>query len=366
MCKGVGFFKESRLCVCPSTARDAAQRLRFSSMLQNDVAFIQLASGALAIGEGPFACEASPPDDRSAFYLNDFWLSEPHPWQVPTKVTLMDAWPTAASESSPEVAWEQPRFEPFAAAFKAIGKGFSNGMQLEKLVPVVTEHGELESGDLRDLAARLMATPHTHTRAYGWWSGQQGMIGATPEVLMTTQDAVVETMALAGTTAPGRLAAFRSDPKEIREHELVVAGIQEALGDHLQREPREVLELDGLMHFLTRLRLDRQQDSLSINDLVQRLHPTPAVGYLPRSEKAGDLYRHVRQQLQPPPCFAAPFGFWHEGRFEAVVAIRNVIWNGSKVALSAGCGLIRESSLDLEWRELALKRQVVKHVLGLA
>ena len=335
-------------------------------MLPDNIAFLQLASGALAIGEGPFECFATPPADAAAFYHNDFWLSKNKPWRVPAKLSLVDYWPDAAPKALPKVEWEQPRFEAFAAAFQTIGSGFSNGMQLEKLVPVVTEYGRLTSGDLRNLPARLMATPHRHARAYGFWSGSQGMIGATPEVFMTAQGAVVETMALAGTTAPGHAEAFRSDPKEIREHELVVAGIQQALGEHLEREPREILELDGLMHFLTRLRLDRHQDSLPLNDLVQRLHPTPAVGYLPRSVKAGSLYRNVRQQLRPPADFAAPFGFWHKGRFEAVIAIRNIIWDSDNVALAAGCGLIRESSLDLEWRELALKRQVVKHVLGLA
>jgi menaquinone-specific isochorismate synthase len=124
------------------------------------------------------------------------------------------------------------------------------------------------------------------------------------------------------------------------------------------------LELDGLLHFITRLRTELSGPN-DLNRLIRQLHPTPAVGFLPRSDKVGAIHERIRQQLSPPAAFAAPFGWWHEGTFQAVVAIRQLSWTGSDVFLPAGCGLIRESKFDSEWRELALKRSVVKQLLSL-
>jgi menaquinone-specific isochorismate synthase len=43
-----------------------------------------------------------------------------------------------------------------------------------------------------------------------------------------------------------------------------------------------------------------------------------------------------------------------------LVAIRMVAWKGDDFALPSGCGVIQESRLVNEWRELALKRDSVR------
>jgi menaquinone-specific isochorismate synthase len=46
------------------------------------------------------------------------------------------------------------------------------------------------------------------------------------------------------------------------------------------------------------------------------------------------------------------------------VAIRGVWWEGNRLRLPAGCGVIEASRLVNEWRELRLKREAVKRVIG--
>jgi menaquinone-specific isochorismate synthase len=43
-----------------------------------------------------------------------------------------------------------------------------------------------------------------------------------------------------------------------------------------------------------------------------------------------------------------------------------VVWQGGQVLLPSGCGVIDESRLVNEWRELRLKRNSVKQVFGIA
>ena len=52
-----------------------------------------------------------------------------------------------------------------------------------------------------------------------------------------------------------------------------------------------------------------------------------------------------------------------DGEFEALVAIRMIGWKGDEYVLPSGCGVIEESRLVNEWRELALKRSAVRDLL---
>ena len=49
-----------------------------------------------------------------------------------------------------------------------------------------------------------------------------------------------------------------------------------------------------------------------------------------------------------------------------MVAIRMVVWQGDNVYLPSGCGVIDESRLVNEWRELRLKRDSVKELFQIS
>jgi len=101
-----------------------------------------------------------------------------------------------------------------------------------------------------------------------------------------------------------------------------------------------------------------------LDALIRLMHPTPALGAYPRGEGALRMLFEFRDRLKAPPHFGSPFGGLWKGEFRSVVAIRNVSWSGSDMFLPSGCGIIRESRFDREWRELALKRNSVKALLG--
>jgi menaquinone-specific isochorismate synthase len=172
-------------------------------------------------------------------------------------------------------------------------------------------------------------------------------------------------MALAGTARSEDRDVFAVDEKEIREHEYVAQSLVAKLVDlgHLERQPREILDLGSIVHFLTLIQVDLHTP-MTTGELLRRLHPTPALGPLPRTDATMDRLLEWRNRLGCPPEFGAPFGLWDCGRFDAVVAIRGVWWRDKHLSIPAGCGIIEASRLVNEWRELRLKREAVKRFLG--
>ncbi len=335
----------------------------------DDFAFIKLAPGRYLCGIGPFeACTAPPPDGGTAFYRNRFDLSDSRPWQVPTRVFETDDLRVLLAENGatplPEIAWSGLGDGGVREIFDEI-LGLIREGRLKKSVPVLTERGILHRGEPAALVKAVNAAPES-LWGYGFLEGGAGLVGATPEQLFTVRDGVLETMALAGTSPRHELVDFPDDPKEIREHELVADYLEELLAPfgRVEREPRTLLDLGSMIHFLTRLRVRLAEPSPDLDALVRVLHPTPALGACPRGEGALRRLFEYRRRLGVPEHFGAPFGAYHEGFFQVLVAIRNLSWDGRDVFLPSGVGLVEGSRFDREWRELALKRNSVKSLLG--
>jgi menaquinone-specific isochorismate synthase len=329
-----------------------------------DCAFFRLPDGKAWLGWGPFAETAEPPE-APCFYVNDFTLSDEKPWKAPARLervaTVADL--QLDGGGPPRIAWDRPQAEWFKMAFRRIRRDVL-GERLRKMVPILTERGTLQGGQLSTLLARVMQAPDG-LWSYAFMRDGDGFLGATPELLLDVEGRALRTMALAGTAKPNGEESFVTDAKEIQEHELVAAFLAEAFGElgRVTRGPREVSAAAGLTHFRTQLSvtLDKAPD---LNRLVHRLHPTPAVGVLPRDEASLARLMEYRRQLGAPAFFGAPFGFKVGDAFHCVVAIRGIGWRGSEVLLPSGCGIVGGSAFDHEWRELRLKREAVAALLG--
>lgn len=314
-------------------------------------------AGEVIVGHGPFTRAAEPPFSGAAFYRNDFKLSEGKPWWIPDRLESLEAGGEGELDA---VRWEEPTPEAFAEVFNEVSEAIGKGV-IEKSVPVVTERGRGRV-DAEALLSKLSGLPSA-LRPYGWIGETGGFLGASPEVLFRLFDGRIDTMALAGTARKDESSLFAIDEKEIREHEFVAQTLESKLSDlgMVRRKEREILDLGRLIHFQTRIHVELYRHE-EIDSLIRRLHPTPALGPLPRTEESMELLGGWRDRLGCPGYFGAPFGFWQDGDFEALVAIRMLGWEGEEVFLPSGCGVIEQSRLVNEWRELALKRSSVKRL----
>lgn len=331
-----------------------------------DLAFFRLPDGRAWMGEGPFT-GSSVPADEAAFYINDFELSDTEPWKVPARLheikTAADLSRFISTSPPLRIAWRKPGTEWFKMVFRRIRRDVL-AHRLRKMVPALAEKGTVMEGELSSLLYRVFNAPE------GFWSyarieGVHGLLGATPEMLLTRTSTELQTMALAGTARPAGGDDFENDRKEIEEHELVADFLEEALRPvgKVIRGPREVSAAAGLTHFCTHFSAALRGESDDAA-LVRMLHPTPAVGCLPRDETGLQKLMEYRRQLGTGPCFGAPFGISKDGTFHCAVAIRGISWSGSEVSLPSGCGIVAGSAFDHEWRELRQKREAVAKLLG--
>ncbi|MGA0845043.1 MAG: chorismate-binding protein [Luteolibacter sp.] len=330
---------------------------------QAAMAWLARRDGSLLLGHGPFQQVADPPAGELAFYVSDFALTEPRPWRIPARWEQLEAAELAQRlprDGSGKCQFQQPDATPFSAVFQEVMASIQAG-QFEKTVPVVTEEGEASTPPAR-WVAHAMARCRLPLMSYAWLGEGQGFAGATPELLFTLDAGRLETMALAGTARSEDEDVFAVDEKEIREHEYVAQSLMAKLVDlgTPERSPRNILNLGSIVHFHTELQLHLNQ-VVEPAAWIRRLHPTPALGPLPRNEATMRQLMEWRHRLGCPAEFGAPFGvIAPDGRFDAVVAIRGIWWKRNTIRIPSGCGIIEASRLVNEWRELRLKREAVK------
>ncbi len=187
--------------------------------------------------------------------------------------------------------------------------------------------------------------------------------GATPERLIRLRGETVDTEALAGSIGRGETKQeddwleqeLRTSEKNNHEHDLVVDAIRQQLTDvtaTIETGERTVRKLSNVQHLQTPIRATLGEKR-HVLELVERLHPTPAVGGLPLAEATRTIHELERFDRG---WYAAPVGWFDEhGDGTFVVAIRSAVAAGNAARLFAGAGIVSDSDPDEEWDELQLK-----------
>ncbi len=187
-------------------------------------------------------------------------------------------------------------------------------------------------------------------------------VSVTPERLFSLCGRTVRTEAIAGTRRRGaspqdddRLRReLTASAKDVLEHRIVHDAIaRELTGLCTDTTAGEttVLRLPALQHLMSRLS-GELAPGVGVADLVDALHPTPAVGGEPAEAARRFLTRH---EPFDRGWYAAPVGWIGHGRASFAVAIRSALIERGSVSLYTGNGLVTGSSPDAEWAELEAK-----------
>lgn len=184
-------------------------------------------------------------------------------------------------------------------------------------------------------------------------------LGATPERLLHKRGRWLETEALAGSIDAGADSPERrlqASAKDLEEHALVVSAIMSALTP-LCDTPRlparpGVRSLKHLLHLCTPIQAVLSRDA-HVLELIERLHPTPAVGGVPT---AAALACIEQVEAFDRGWYAGAIG-WFDALDDADfnVALRSGLVRSDLAWLYAGAGIVRESRAALEYAETTLK-----------
>lgn len=191
----------------------------------------------------------------------------------------------------------------------------------------------------------------------------RAFLGATPERLYKRVNCLIESEALAGTRPRGKsdaedkafAKALQESEKELREHRFVVRMLRENLKHycrHLSAEDApSLVRLRNCQHLCTRFE-GILEDPDTDAALIGALHPTPAVGGVPRDRALAWL---EKEEPFDRGVYAAPVGWVSFDATEFAVGIRSGLIVRNELTLYSGAGIVPGSVPGEEWDEIENK-----------
>jgi menaquinone-specific isochorismate synthase len=269
----------------------------------------------------------------------------------------------------------RPASPPVAPLDVTFADGALSGVQWSTVVARAVERinaGELDKVVLaRDLAVGASSTIdprwllHRLAERYDttWVFAVDGLLGATPELLVRLEKGLVTSRVLAGTIRRtgddnhdlALAASLARSSKDLEEHEYAVRSVAEALAPHCSSinvpESPFVLHLSNVMHLATDVAGVLTDRSTSLA-LAASLHPSAAVCGTP-TPVADTVISELEQMDRGR--YAGPVGWMDAaGDGEWGIALRCGALDAAdpkRIRLFAGCGVVAGSDPDSELAE---------------
>ncbi len=245
--------------------------------------------------------------------------------------------------------------------------------QLEKVVLArdLSAHSTTEI-DARQIIKRLeIEYPST------WLFLVDGLVGATPELLVRLNKSLVTSRVLAGTIRKtgdedrdlALAASLAKSSKDLEEHEYAVRSVADALAPFCTStnvpESPFVLHLSNVMHLATDVTgvLNDSAKPTDIFTLISELHPSAAVCGTP-TDTAKKLIGELEEMNRGR--YAGPVG-WIDvhGDGEIAIALRCGLLsdNNKSIQIFAGCGIVAGSDPEKEFAESQAKLMPMRTAL---
>ncbi|GAD02240.1 MULTISPECIES: isochorismate synthase [Agarivorans] len=192
------------------------------------------------------------------------------------------------------------------------------------------------------------------------FDGVTSFLGCSPERLYSREGSQLVSEALAGTAPRGETSELDTqlgeqlleDAKNKLENQLVVDDLTRRLKElslHVRTlDNLELLKLDRVQHLKRRIQA-RISPALDDRSLLQALHPTPAVGGLPRSSAVQYI---LKNEGYARGWYAGAVGWLSGAQSEFSVAIRSALVTPQHLSTFAGAGIVAGSQAEQEWQEL--------------
>ena len=229
-------------------------------------------------------------------------------------------------------------------------------------------------GDIQvDIVLKKLLMEQSESYVFAFESKGDCFIGASPERLVKMEKNQVYSTCLAGSSARGKDLTedeylgqtLLHDEKNLAEHRFVVEMIKEAIEDTCSEvvipDHPQLLKLRHIQHLYTPVKGKPRGDT-SLLMLAERLHPTPALGGLPKNSA---LLKIREVEDLDRGLYGGPLGWFdYQGNGELAVAIRSGLIQGDEASIFAGCGVVEDSVAQLEYQETNIKFKPMLSALG--
>lgn len=270
------------------------------------------------------------------------------------------------------ISWSGENGESWRQHVATIVDTIQNG-EAEKVVLARSLDGESEKRIESRRLLQLLGESYPTT----WLFSLQGLVGATPELLVRLAKSFVTSRVLAGTIKRSGddekdlalAASLARSSKDLEEHEYAVRSVADAItplcaSTNVPESPF-VLHLSNVMHLATDVTavLSESVNPPNIFDFLERLHPSAAVCGTPRDIAARSI-REVEEISRGR--YAGPIGWVDirsDGEFGIALRCGQIDESRKKIRIYAGCGIVAGSDPMAEYAESEAKLSAMQSAL---
>lgn len=324
-------------------------------------------------------------EEKSTFCIHPFHAKSPLSW--------LDSETSGAGWQSCEQVWLDANREGNVAIPEGLGTPSTSRDQF--FAEVLGIQNAIAVGELQKAVAARALTEEKPMAASGLWRSFCELhqaypnaflflvihplwgcwMGATPETLLQVNNHEGKVMSLAGTLTKDQ--AGWTD-KEALEQSVTSRFICEVLAEEGISGATETavgeLQMGDVRHLMSEWRFDLptnqttmgeghsvdEQFQKQIGSLIDRLHPTPAVGGYPKQLALDWLSKNENLDRSLYTGFVGMLG---PKEVELFVTLRCVQLFSGGFTLYAGCGVNAGSDPDIEWDETTAKMELLRRFL---
>lgn len=262
-------------------------------------------------------------------------------------------------------------------AIEKINKGVFEKVVLSRKIEIDTSRKPLE------LFQTLLAM-YPSAFCYVWYHPKVGLwLGATPEILLKTENKRITTMSLAGTKA----YILNEEPvwgeKEVNEQALVTQYIANVLDGKIENaiiSERESIRAGNVWHLRSSISGIMKTN---LKEIVGALHPTPAVCGLPKETSKAFILENEGYNREYYTGFLGELNFKEEKErtatsrnqenkaYKAITTKTRLFVNlrcmqimDKKVMIYVGGGVTNKSVPEKEWEETVIKSTTMGNVIA--
>lgn len=200
--------------------------------------------------------------------------------------------------------------------------------------------------------------------------GDMKLIGSSPEILVRTEDNVVEVRPIAGTKVRGHddteddklIKSLLNDPKEKAEHIMLVDLGRNDIGRVCKFNTVKVPELmriekySHVIHIVSDVTGDLKKDK-NIFDVVRATFPAGTVSGAPKI-RAMEIIDELENTKRGP--YAGGVGYFSfSGNQDFCITIRTIVVKGNTAYVQAGAGIVKDSRPAKEYQETLNKAKAL-------